>query len=185
MVNSEQLQHHGIPKQKWGQRNGPPYPLKPSARSSAEKKAASSSGSRGSSVAKYKAALIKKRQMAEIKKTEKAKTDEEIKAEQKKKTKEKVMKSNSIAEVYKHADLFSDQELQQMKTHYLLEKDIKELAKSEKVNKGKNFVEKIGLTGDALGKIATVIDNGSRTYNNVAKVMNFSYIVICLFLIHI
>ena len=37
----KELYHHGIAGQKWGQRNGPPYPLKPSAHSSAEKKAAS------------------------------------------------------------------------------------------------------------------------------------------------
>lgn len=35
-----ELRHHGILGQKWGKRNGPPYPLKPSARSSAEKRAA-------------------------------------------------------------------------------------------------------------------------------------------------
>ena len=34
------LMHHGIPKMKWGVRNGPPYPLKPSDYSAAEKKAA-------------------------------------------------------------------------------------------------------------------------------------------------
>lgn len=32
------IAHHGIPGQKWGQRNGPPYPLKPGAHSAAEKK---------------------------------------------------------------------------------------------------------------------------------------------------
>lgn len=32
------LMHHGILGQKWGKRNGPPYPLKPSDHSAAEKK---------------------------------------------------------------------------------------------------------------------------------------------------
>lgn len=35
----EYLSHHGIAGQKWGQRNGPPYPLKPEARSRAEQDA--------------------------------------------------------------------------------------------------------------------------------------------------
>lgn len=34
------IAHHGIKGQKWGDRNGPPYPLEPSDHSSAEKKAA-------------------------------------------------------------------------------------------------------------------------------------------------
>ena len=34
------LQHHGILGQKWGKRNGPPYPLNPEDHSTAEKKAA-------------------------------------------------------------------------------------------------------------------------------------------------
>ena len=37
--NSNELYHHGILKQKWGVRNGPPYPLKGGSYSPAEKKA--------------------------------------------------------------------------------------------------------------------------------------------------
>ena len=33
------LEHHGVQGQKWGDRNGPPYPLKPGEHSAAEKKA--------------------------------------------------------------------------------------------------------------------------------------------------
>ena len=40
------LAHHGIKGQKWGVRNGPPYPLKPSSRSSAEKRLSSGSFAR-------------------------------------------------------------------------------------------------------------------------------------------
>lgn len=39
-MDTNYIQHYGIEGQKWGQRNGPPYPLKPSAHSAAEKKAA-------------------------------------------------------------------------------------------------------------------------------------------------
>ena len=36
--SEEHLQHHGIAGQKWGDRNGPPYPMKRSQASAAEKK---------------------------------------------------------------------------------------------------------------------------------------------------
>ena len=38
-MNNTYLIHHGIKNQKWGDRNGPPYPLSASAHSSAEKAA--------------------------------------------------------------------------------------------------------------------------------------------------
>lgn len=42
--NSNYLAHHGILGQKWGQRNGPPYPLDSESKSAEEKKHGSSSG---------------------------------------------------------------------------------------------------------------------------------------------
>lgn len=52
------LSHHGIKGQKWGKRNGPPYPLKPSDHSPAEKKA--SSGRSSGSGESYAKKLLKK-----------------------------------------------------------------------------------------------------------------------------
>lgn len=39
VVKKKELYHHGIAGQKWGQRQGPPYPLAASKHSAAEKKA--------------------------------------------------------------------------------------------------------------------------------------------------
>lgn len=39
VIKSNELYHHGILGQRWGKKNGPPYPLKASDHSASEKKA--------------------------------------------------------------------------------------------------------------------------------------------------
>ena len=48
-MNQNRLYHHGIKGQKWGKRNGPPYPLAPKDRSALEKRAADQHSSNHSS----------------------------------------------------------------------------------------------------------------------------------------
>ena len=168
------LEHHQIEGGKWGVMHGPPYPLS-KAISTGKRLKKKVTGSRGASVAKYKAKLAKKAQTESVKKAEKQRKLDEKKKEQNEKLKAKILKSRSVAKVYKHADLFSDQELQQLKNRFTLENDIKKLKNSDFTQTGKDFIDKVGMAGDSLGKVANVIENGSRTYNNVAKVMNSLY----------
>lgn len=168
------LEHHQIKGGKWGVMHGPPYPLSKTI-STGKRLKKKVTGSRGVSVAKYKAKLAKKAQIKTAKENEKQRKLDEKKKEQNEKLKAKILKSRSVAKVYKHADLFSDQELQQLKNRFTLENDIKKLKNSDFTQKGKDFIDKIGMAGDTLNKVANVIENGSRTYNNVAKVMNSLY----------
>lgn len=168
------LAHHGIKGQKWGDMHGPPYPLSSSV-STGKSLKKSASGGRGSAIAKYKAQLIKKSHAKAASKSEKEKSKEEEQKAKNEKIKAKVLKSRSVSQLYKHADLFSNQELSDLKERYTLESDIKKMKTSESTQKGRNFIDKVSTAGDMAGKFANLVDNGSRAYNNVAKVMNSLY----------
>lgn len=57
----EYLEHHGIKGQKWGVRNGPPYPLDANKRSQSEKKAASGGSSKSPKLSGLKVKRLSKR----------------------------------------------------------------------------------------------------------------------------
>lgn len=173
MENENYLEHHGIKGQSWGDRNGPPYPLKP-AISRAVKESAKKEPKQGI-IAKYKANKIaKKRKAAQVEALKKAREEKDRKQQEEKAKadlKKKVTESRDPVLLYKHADLFSTDELREMKNRLSVEEEIKNLSPSI-VDKGQQFIKKAQTTADVLGKTATVLDNGIKTYNNVAKVLN-------------
>ena len=173
MENENYLEHHGIEGQKHGVRNGPPYPLKP-AISRAVKESAKKEPKQGI-IAKYKANKIaKKRKAAQVEALKKAREEKDRKQQEEKAKadlKKKVTESRDPALLYKHADLFSTDELREMKNRLSVEEEIKKLSPSI-VDKGQQFIKKAQTTADVLGKTANVLDNGIKTYNNVAKVLN-------------
>lgn len=158
------LAHHGIKGQKWGDMHGPPYPLSSSV-STGKSLKKNVSGGRGSAIAKYKAQLIKKSQVKTASKSEKEKSREEEQKAKNEKIKAKVLKSRSVSQLYKHADLFSNQELSDLKERYTLESDIKKMKTSESTQKGRNFIDKVSTAGDMAGKFANLVDNGLMLYH--------------------
>ncbi|MBP5564543.1 MAG: hypothetical protein J6X45_02335, partial [Lachnospiraceae bacterium] len=107
---SNYLAHHGILGQKWGDQNGPPYPLDPGKHSAREKKA----GWMQSLKAKHKAKKLKKKRMKALDKARKAKIEkakqEKIKQEYEEK-KQKILRSGSAKEVAKYKGEMTNQEL--------------------------------------------------------------------------
>lgn len=84
--------------------------------------------------------------------------------------KTRVLKSRSAAELYKHADLFSDAELKQAYDRLSLEANIKKLSPA-KVNKGEQYVAKLLKTSASVTKL---IDDATKTYANIDKVMKLA-----------
>lgn len=81
LVANSDLYHHGILGQKWGRRNGPPYPLRPGAHSAGEKRAGYQKSIKGSGGGSYAGRVKKKDYHQYTKITDDMSTEERAKAE--------------------------------------------------------------------------------------------------------
>lgn len=141
------LEHHGITGMKWGKRNGPPYPLDASQKSSAEKSAekGSGSGTGSSGVSQKKPKKVSPKKAKQMKEEEyEALSDEEKKA--------KIMKEADTEMLVKYSNLFNDQELQSTYNRALLlskSKDLvdKDAKREADMNKNKKSIGKKVVTG--------------------------------------
>lgn len=153
------LKHHGILGQKWGKRNGPPYPLDADDHSTAEKNAMNNHPDRGGDPKesynpdKAKAPEIKNQKI----KTSKVKEPFD---------KEKATKNVDLKSVYKHRKEFNYNELDNILKRYELEKKYKAAIKEMDDKKRKEIIAFIeGQTGNmkiannTLSEIAKLADN--------------------------
>lgn len=105
------LEHHQILGAKWGQKNGPPYPLGSGDHSSAEKSAAQAAGVKvGSDSGKGSIENVKKKKSGaqnQVKKPKKEMTDEE-----KREAALKAVKAGDKKKIAKYAEYLTSQELQ-------------------------------------------------------------------------
>lgn len=170
------LEHHGITGMKWGKRNGPPYPLDASQKSSAEKSAekGSGSGSGGSGVSQKKPKKVSPKKAKQMKEEEyEALSDEEKKA--------KIMNEADTEMLVKYSNLFDDKELQSTynralllsKSKDLVDKDVKRETDKNKDKKtiGKKVVTGMAATTGALttaDKLAKMLGYGDGVASNAA-----------------
>lgn len=82
--------------------------------------------------------------------------------------KERVLKSRSPKELYKHANLFTTAELQSAYNRLNLERNILNL-EPQKVKKGQEVVDKMIKTGKTT---ADALETGTKLYDNVARIYN-------------
>lgn len=102
------LEHHGIEGQKWGHRNGPPYPLDPNKDYSRSELKAMKKESRTDFRKEYrKFKKTKKRMIAENEERKKVENEERIEEEAKK----RAIASGNISEIDKYKEKMTTQEL--------------------------------------------------------------------------
>lgn len=106
MYEDEILEHHGIIGQKWGNMNGPPYPLDPNKDYSKAELRAMRKEARKEARKENR----RKKKIAKKDEIEKQKTEEEEKLE-KEEAKNRAIVSGSASEVEKYKDMMTNEEL--------------------------------------------------------------------------
>lgn len=141
------LEHHGIDGQKWGHRNGPPYPLDPNKDYSKEEKK------------KNKIKKKKKESKKEVVRKKRIKS----------KTKEEAIKSGKPRDVEKFLDEMSNNEIRESIERIRLYDEIKKMSisditpstsKNKNVKNIKNTIER--ETSSSLNIITKTIDTGLK-----------------------
>ena len=131
-LSEETLEHHGIKGQKWGVRNGPPYPLS---------RGKSGSGGRnvrygGSAPSKRKARKLQKQRVKSLKKARKVREQNRQVKQEQQKSKEEILKTKDLSAMSKNSDMFTTQEINDMLNRISTESKLKdEAAKQANANK--------------------------------------------------
>lgn len=171
------LLHHGRLGQKWGQRNGPPYPLGMSERTykvvqktgkavaAVAKGTGKAAVATGKAVSKTAKALKKHHDETKIKNQKKKEVKEQKKTE---KMKRKAVSNNSYQELYDIKDHLTYKELEDAKNRIKLEQEIYRLANPPK--KGLSYyTDKLST---AVSKFNSYYSTGKNTWNNIAELYN-------------
>lgn len=186
-IEGDHLEHHGILGQKWGQQNGPPYPLGKDDHSAEEKKLNKFTPS--GVIARYKERKEAKRKAAEkavrvqkMKEGKARKAAERKAAEEHEAAKTKAIQSGNAEEVAKFRSELSYQELNDALNRIDLEKRLNERVaamqpKAEPVNTDtrtrlERAADLLDKYGNMANKVSNSAENFIKLYNTTAKVMN-------------
>lgn len=168
------LMHYGVPGMKWGQHLFGKLTSLGSTRKAVKE---TRSGKRLTSRSKSFASRVKRRmeiqqgkKIADAEKTLGIRDDSGAKTS-KDKQKARVLKSRSAKELYKHADLFSDEELNKAYNRLALEKRISELEPKQKSVVDK-WVEGTQNAVKISNNAQQIAGNGIKFYNYMADVYN-------------
>lgn len=170
------LVHHGVKDQKWGVRNGPPYPLQMTRKAykAAQKgvvtvakgtaKAAKATAKATITVAK---AAKKHHDQSKVKKQERKDAKEKKKTEKMKKA---AISQNSYQKLYEMKDRLTYNELNDAKNRIKLEQEIYALGNPPK----KTLIDYIKKAANMADTFNSIYKTGKNTWNNLAELYNSS-----------
>ena len=162
---SNYLAHHGILGQKWGYKNGPPYPLDEGDHSSSEKKA----GWRKSLVSAIKDHKKKKQRAKALEKARKTKAENAKKAAEKQAyedEKQRVLKSGKASEILKYQGDLTNKELSDAVSRLDWERRLNEISAKEVQT---NW-DKMDSLMNKVGKVTDYVNKGANAYDAIKRV---------------
>lgn len=160
---NDYLEHHGTIGQKWGVRNGPPYPLAGGGlRAAIERRKAARAEKAEAKKRKKKGQMLQK--------AKKAKAKEREKEEKQKQAREKLIQKymEDPAKLYKHRKKFTKEELDKANERFETEKKLYQLSTTY-MNRGKAFLDVLLGYGDTALKAYDLYNKFMGNDNNAGK----------------
>ena len=169
----EYLAHHGVDKQKWGHRNGPPYPLNPEQMTSAQKRANADEG-------------WFKRKIREAKEAKQAKKEAKIAKKEEEKAVKQAHKQGRLSEqerkdvynradvktAYEHISEYSNKEIQSIMDRYEMQKALGEKVSNLNYKEKMKGKEKIDIAAKYIESAVNIGHKAADIYNIAAGVAN-------------
>lgn len=156
---SEFLEHHGIDGQKWGHRNGPPYPLAFSKHSKAEKKAMRSGDG---------TVYGKKKKIKKSKETTHLRDYTRMTDDEREQAKRQAVRRGDVKETNKNRDYFSDKDIQDVINRYDLNKSLSKRS----VEDIKTSADRIQQAFKTMDTVKTGAEKALAVWNATANIIN-------------
>lgn len=174
-----EIYHHGIQGQKWGKRNGPPYPLKPGAKSAAETKEKKSKSEHGGLFDYLQKRKRKKKLNKQLKRVERdvKALDKEKKKYEDWETKRKELlqfdddTSAAAKRILKNMSKMSDNDLKQTLNRMRDIEDLKKYVKKDPTKFDKMRV-KLDTMMDNVDWLQKKVRVGIDAWNTMARIVN-------------